>query len=235
MSLSRCEYCGKLCSATTACCDECRALLQNQYQTVKLIEVGQEGEGKAAVGISQSMMPSSREAEQSREDSGGESIFERITSPVPIVRAREVETPLPPVQEEVQETYNLVEQALNRLNDAARRIAKAEGQQRRHPHASRLTPLRDISAKIRRESTPYPGYRHNKTPIKMQIGSACPSCGPGCKRATRESRISGPIERTLCKPAISLIVPKSHASKRKTCGVPLPRAGLLTHYPLAER
>src|SRR5579875_1032680 len=156
MSLSRCEYCGKLCSATTACCDECRALLQNQYQTVKLIEVGQEGEGKAAVGISQSMMPSSREAEQSREDSGGESIFERITSPVPIVRAREVETPLPPVQEEVQETYNLVEQALNRLNDAARRIAKAEGQQRRHPHASRLTPLRDISAEIRRESTPLP-------------------------------------------------------------------------------
>ncbi len=155
MSRSRCEYCGKFCDATTVFCDECRVLLQNQYQTVKLVEVGQEVEERASVGVPQSVAMSSwQEDGEDKGDRGGGSIFERITSPLPVVRTQEVETPVPPVQVQVQETYNLVEQALNRLNDAAQRIAKAEGGQRRHPHASRLTPLRDISAEIQRESTP---------------------------------------------------------------------------------
>jgi hypothetical protein len=142
-------------------CDECRALLQEQYQTMKLVEVGQDGGEQTPVAVSQPVGTPVWQGDEG-ESVGGGSIFERITSPLPAVQAqereRERETPLPPIleQDQVQETYSLVEQALNRLNEAARRIAKVEGSSRRHPHASRLTPLRDISAEIQRESTPLP-------------------------------------------------------------------------------
>src|SRR5579885_748806 len=161
MSRSRCERCGRPCGAAMIFCDECRALLQEQYQTMKLVEVGQDGEQQASVALSQPVGMPSWQGDEG-ESMGGASIFERITSPLPSVQApereRERETPLPPIleQDQVQETYSLVEQALNRLNEAARRIAKVEGSSRRHPHASRLTPLRDISAEIQRESTPLP-------------------------------------------------------------------------------
>jgi Viral BACON domain/Carboxypeptidase regulatory-like domain len=151
--MSRCERCSKPCSATAVFCDECRALLQNQYQTAKMVEVG---EVRASAGMSPLV------ASSLQENGEGGSIFERITSPLPVVQVRDVQTPLPPAQEQVQETYNLVEQALSRLNEAAHRIAKAEGGLRRHPHASRLTPLRDISAEIQRESTPLPNVSATK-------------------------------------------------------------------------
>ncbi len=51
---------------------------------------------------------------------------------------------------------NMVEQAIHRLNDAARRIAAVDQNEKRQPHASRLSPLRDISGDIQRHSTPLP-------------------------------------------------------------------------------
>jgi uncharacterized membrane protein len=52
---------------------------------------------------------------------------------------------------------NIVEQAMARLNDAARRISAVEKRKSRHsPKASRLSPYRDISGEIQRHSTPMP-------------------------------------------------------------------------------
>ena len=52
---------------------------------------------------------------------------------------------------------DMVEQAIDRLNDAARRIAAAEqNKERRSPKASRLAPIHDISGEIQRQSTPMP-------------------------------------------------------------------------------
>ncbi|MBV9688937.1 MAG: hypothetical protein JO202_04415, partial [Ktedonobacteraceae bacterium] len=49
---------------------------------------------------------------------------------------------------------NAVELAIRKLSDAARRIDAVEHHYRRVPHASRLSPLRDISADIQRLNTP---------------------------------------------------------------------------------
>ncbi len=51
---------------------------------------------------------------------------------------------------------NMVEHTIHRLNDAARRIAAVEPSKKRQPRPSRLSPLRDISADIQRQSTPLP-------------------------------------------------------------------------------
>ncbi|GAC1433794.1 MAG: hypothetical protein PVSMB2_36260 [Ktedonobacteraceae bacterium] len=51
---------------------------------------------------------------------------------------------------------NIVDHAIHRLNDAARRIAAVEQSEKRQPRASRLAPFRDISADIQRQSTPLP-------------------------------------------------------------------------------
>lgn len=51
---------------------------------------------------------------------------------------------------------NMVEHAIHRLNDAARSIAAVDQSDKRQPHASRLSPIRDISADIQRHSTPLP-------------------------------------------------------------------------------
>ncbi|HZR44120.1 MAG TPA: BACON domain-containing carbohydrate-binding protein [Ktedonobacteraceae bacterium] len=83
---------------------------------------------------------------------GRDDIPNRITTPLPIASANP--TPLP---EELNAPAHQMEQALYQLNDAAQRIAFVEQQERkdrRRPRASRLAPLRDISAEIQRDSTP---------------------------------------------------------------------------------
>jgi hypothetical protein len=81
--------------------------------------------------------------------SANEAIWQRITAPHAATKAPE--TP-PPSANNVH--TNTIEQALQRLSDAARRIASIEQSSRRIPRASRLSPLRDISAEIQRHSTP---------------------------------------------------------------------------------
>jgi hypothetical protein len=68
------------------------------------------------------------------------------------------DTPLPPVLEPPPDSAL---QAFSGLNEAARRLAHEDAAApagRRLPHASRLTPFRDISAEIKRESTPLPQF-----------------------------------------------------------------------------
>ncbi|HCJ35795.1 MAG TPA: hypothetical protein DHV65_16055 [Ktedonobacter sp.] len=86
--------------------------------------------------------------------------LERITSPYPkvsIPQPQPFETPPPPTSFSpgVLDNGNVVEHAVQRLNEAARRIAEVEQDgNRRAPRASRLAPIRDISADIQRHSTP---------------------------------------------------------------------------------
>src|SRR6266568_818340 len=141
--MTQCLRCSKPCSPTSVFCDECRLLLRYQLQE------GEHAFSVASIGTSPLTALSS-------EDEVGElrvsdDPLERITSPQPIVDA-----PPTPVVEDV------VEQAVHQLNEAAQNIAKVEQAGRRVPRASRLAPIRDISADIRRESTPLP--RVSKVP-----------------------------------------------------------------------
>lgn len=90
--------------------------------------------------------------------------LECITSPHPIIPAQALVTPFPsfsgsrqfqPSAPTFPHAY-AVDQTIDRLNRAAQRIAEVEPNHRRLPRASRLSPLHDISADIRRESTPMP-------------------------------------------------------------------------------
>ncbi|MFL5625901.1 MAG: BACON domain-containing protein [Ktedonobacteraceae bacterium] len=89
--------------------------------------------------------------------------LERITSPQPIYQTphRPQITRLPVLARVVPETYDnskehTVDQAVQQLNEAAQHIAEIEQNRRRAPRASRLAPIRDISAEIQRHSTPLP-------------------------------------------------------------------------------
>ncbi|GAC1392628.1 MAG: hypothetical protein NVS4B11_15540 [Ktedonobacteraceae bacterium] len=75
---------------------------------------------------------------------------------------------------------NMVEHAIHRLNDAARRIAAVEQSERRQPRASRLAPLRDISADIQRQSTPLPKTIADAedTPQKRSTANELPDLWP---------------------------------------------------------
>ncbi|HKF35257.1 MAG TPA: hypothetical protein VKB35_00025, partial [Ktedonobacteraceae bacterium] len=83
--------------------------------------------------------------------------LERITSPLPVVRANQEPQPVALVARE-----DLADQAVYLLNEAAQLIAEEEeqgkGDRKARPYSrvSRLRPIRDISADIRRESTPLP-------------------------------------------------------------------------------
>ncbi len=148
--MNQCLHCNNPCDETALFCDTCQAQLY--------------GSDKAAQGATLH-----------------EDIADSITAPRPIVTAArnqykriqggESTVPLLPVAVEpsyapsgpqtpppsVHGTYvNIVDNAIHRLNDAARRIAAVEQSEKRQPRASRLSPLRDISADIQRQSTPLP-------------------------------------------------------------------------------
>ena len=120
------------------------------------------------------------------------------------VPAPNPQTPQPPVHEDFDAgdaqaaqplaKDDFVEKTLRRLQDAARRIAVVEQKERdnqapqgllnlpsrRTPRASRLSPLRDISADIRRHSTPMPGTFNGSSEkhSKEALGSNLPDLWP---------------------------------------------------------
>ncbi|MFL5653100.1 MAG: BACON domain-containing protein [Ktedonobacteraceae bacterium] len=89
-------------------------------------------------------------------------LWDRITSPQPIISVRSLPQTPPPLSPSLPEAYNnsdiasVVDRAIQKLNEAAQCIAEVEQGSRRLPRASRLSPLRDISADIQRQSTPLP-------------------------------------------------------------------------------
>lgn len=163
-AMNQCLRCNQSCDATALFCNDCRSLLQRR------------GDGHVSydtqnVSVSPHVLLTYAEQQ-------GEDLTERITAPVPVVQPAHTtaimqapQTPSPSVQG-VQ--AQLVEQIIHKLNDAARRIAAVEQNARRTPRASRLAPLRDMSAEIQRFSTPLP-----KTPPTTENGTETPHAPSG--------------------------------------------------------
>ena len=140
--MNQCLRCKQLCSTASVFCDNCLSLLQTQkrqseYATVPLV-------------LSESE-PQQRQFYESQDT--GEGVV-TITSPV-------LKKPQVPAPSTLGGYSNFVEQTINRLSEAARRIATVEKRARHVLRASRLAPLRDISAEIQRNSTPSPKFSRN--------------------------------------------------------------------------
>ncbi|HVB74253.1 MAG TPA: carboxypeptidase regulatory-like domain-containing protein [Ktedonobacteraceae bacterium] len=89
-------------------------------------------------------------------------------------------TPHPPVLS----TYpDIADRAVSRLSEAAHLISEGESPtpNRRLPRASRLSPFHDISADIRRESTPLPNYSKMKHGAGTRDKSSTPDEMPAAK------------------------------------------------------
>ncbi len=147
--MSQCLRCSKPCVAASIFCDACQSFLRSQFwQQAETIP-------EATV-----ITPPSKSPES---DKASGDPLERITSPQPIYQAPhrpQITKPLVSAQV-VPETNNdskehTIDQAVQQLSEAAQHIAETEQNRRRVPRASRLAPIRDISAEIQRHSTPLP-------------------------------------------------------------------------------
>src|SRR2546430_4110885 len=145
--MSQCLCCSKLCEPTAVFCEECRSLLRNRLRQRPSLYASQQA--PSSTSFDTPTLP---------EHSGVQgNPLERITSPLPSNRVNEL--PQPPA---LTAQSDLVEQAVTRLNEAAHLIEQEEDQgkndrkARLYSRASRLSPIVDISADIRRESTPLP-------------------------------------------------------------------------------
>ncbi len=167
--MNQCLRCNKSCSGTSLFCEECRALL------------GRQVDGGQRVDISEvTTSPQVAIAEKSEEWGlrAKDDLPERSTIPHPAITS----LPGTPPPLSTMGTYaTTVEQVLQRLSDAARRIASVDrGQGRRaRPRIFRLAPLRDISAEIQRHSTPMPKISDNaQSSPSNDLGKKLPDLWP---------------------------------------------------------
>src|SRR5258708_29230450 len=164
--MSRCLRCSKLCEANAAFCDECRSLLPNQLQQRPFSHASQVPSSTASTIEDTPTLPEHNAVQ------GDPS--EHITSPLPIVEADQTPQPAALVTHE-----DPVEQAVSMLNEAAQRIAegedpaKSDRKARLYSRVSRLRPIPDISADIRRESTPLPQVSSSQPgePVSVSKGA----------------------------------------------------------------
>ena len=155
--MNQCLRCSKPCEASSVFCETCRTLLR-----VQLWQDASTRPEAAFPTLPVVAMSPGDEEEQIWVNSNVDPL-ERITSPQPVVRPE-----MPPASQTPQPVApyasydNIVEQAVSRLNEAARRIEQGAQEKPaarrglRVPRASHLAPLPDISSEIRRESTPMP-------------------------------------------------------------------------------
>jgi hypothetical protein len=138
--------------------------------------------------------------------------LERITSPLPSYRVNELAEPLA-----LSAQPDLVEQAVTRLNEAAHLIEQEEDQSkndrkpRLYSRASRLSPIVDITADIRRESTPLPKISSkeegNSNSSLVDSDSAMPDYWPWFDEETEDKESDIWANRT--DPLISRRIPTS--------------------------
>ena len=177
--MNSCLRCSKPCEATSLFCEACKSQLQRQLWETRNAHAEDSLSVPPLVAIS------------SENNSTSDTPLERITGPQPIVVAPQLpQTPqplpprspeLPPVPSSMPRRENVAEHAVYQLNEAAQRIAHAEPGNRRLPRASRLSPLRDISADIQRHSTPLPKVQSPKVPQSEQgedLGRRMPDLWP---------------------------------------------------------
>ncbi len=166
--MSQCLHCNNPCDETALFCDACQAQFYKREEASQ-VTTPYEDIAKNITAPRPLEMAPRHEYEHIK---GGES-----TVPLPHMAAEPSYTPLGPQTPppSVHGTYvNIVDNAIHRLNDAARRIAAVEQSEKRQPRASRLSPLRDISADIQRQSTPLPKAIADTTdaPQKSSAASA---------------------------------------------------------------
>ncbi len=142
--MNQCLRCKRQCSVTSLFCDTCETLFQDQERSASHVE-----KDISALATSPHITISPVQ-DKGRSFGENDDIAKRITAPNP------------GVQSSYSVQTNRVEQALHRLSDAARRLAAAEPDNQHKPKISRLSPLRDISADIQRESTPLPAMHERK-------------------------------------------------------------------------
>src|SRR5579875_339157 len=109
--MGRCLRCDKPCSESSIFCDECRPLLQEQLHQREHMNVAGSSDGVAT----RVMLSSDIAENEACEVSNGQ---DNSTIPCPVIE--EPRTPLPPLYDSYA---TIVDQALRRLDDAARRIA----------------------------------------------------------------------------------------------------------------
>src|ERR1051326_2640278 len=147
--MRQCLRCSKPCEATSVFCETCRSHLRSQiWQASNTQPWEAEMLSSAAV-----MSPESAEFN----NSAAGNLWDRSTGPQPAIGLPSLpQTPLPSPSSPSLDNDDIagaVDRAIQRLNEAAQRIAEVDQGSRRLPHASRLSPLRDISADIHRHST----------------------------------------------------------------------------------
>ncbi len=169
--MSQCLRCKGPCDAAAVFCNECRATLRTSFRSASSLHAFSEKDTSLPAhgtrGISavvQDLGKVDELADEQAAEQSEQSSIEQKTRPQRATKAPD--TPHPPVLESYADSSG---QAFSLLNEAARRIARDDSGNatlnRRLPRASRLAPFRDISAEIRRESTPLPKYtrQHNGT------------------------------------------------------------------------
>jgi Viral BACON domain len=222
--MSQCLRCSKLCEATAVFCGECRSLLRNQLQQGLSSHALHQVSSSLAISLVDSpTLPEYRSVQDEP--------LERITGPLPSSRANQV--PQPP---ELAVHADPVEQAVSKLSEAAQRIeqeeelSKSDRKARHYSRVSRLAPIRDISADIRRESTPLPqisstqqseptsknGLKHQlsngKSPADMEPAPNMPDLWPWLDTDSEDKDSDIWANRT--DPFISRRIPTSAESAR---------------------
>ena len=206
--MSQCLRCSKLCEPTAVFCEECRSLLRIQLRQRPHLYASQQAHSST-----NDEPPTLPEHVSVQGDP-----LQRITSPLPSNRVTELTQPQP-----LTVQPDLVEQAVTKLNEAAQLIEqeedvnKYERKSRPYSRASRLSPIVDISADIRRESTPLPkipGAAENIGPASTLVdsNSALPDYWPWLDDDTDEKENDIWANRT--DPLISRRVPTSSESAR---------------------
>ncbi len=206
--MSQCLRCSKLCEPTAVFCEECRSLLRFQLRQRPHLYASQQAHSST-----------SEDAPTLSEHVGvqGDQL-ERITSPLPSNRVTDLTQPQALIVQP-----DLVEQAVTKLNEAAYLIEQEEDQSkyerkpRLHSRASRLSPIIDISADIRRESTPLPkipsteGKKGDSSAL-VNSNSALPEYWPWLDDDTEDKESD--IWANRPDPLISRRIPTSTESAR---------------------
>ncbi len=149
--INQCLHCNNPCDATALFCDACQSQL---YKYEKAAQGTTAHKDIATITTAPRPIVMAPQNGYDERIQGGES-----TVPLPHINVEPSYIPNSPQTPppSVHGVYvNIVDNAIHRLNDAARRIAAVDQHEKRQPRASRLSPLRDISADIQRQSTPLP-------------------------------------------------------------------------------
>ena len=182
--MNQCLRCSKPCGTTSVFCDECRSLLRSEFRQGSPLRSSNSDSGSTASVVGTRFIASAPTSSLMAQepDNTPDDLTRHSTAPLNIVNTPRSPvapvTPHPPTLESYPYP-DIAEQTMSRMSEAAQFISEVEPSNRRLPRASRLAPMRDISADIRRESTPLPKFskmRYNAgIPEKVNTPGALPS------------------------------------------------------------